>query len=51
MIFFLSSFIKWNFTKFVIDKNGQPVKRFGPNEEPNVSCFLLKSNLHDILKQ
>jgi len=31
----LGSFIKWNFTKFVVDKNGQPVKRFGPNEEPN----------------
>lgn len=31
----LGSFIKWNFTKFLIDKNGQPVKRFGPNEEPN----------------
>lgn len=22
--------IKWNFTKFLIDKNGQPVERFGP---------------------
>ncbi|CDW60662.1 GSHPx domain containing protein [Trichuris trichiura] len=30
----LGSFIKWNFTKFLIDRSGQPVKRFGPNEDP-----------------
>jgi len=27
-------FIKWNFTKFIVDKNGQPVARFGPNTSP-----------------
>lgn len=26
--------IKWNFTKFLIDKNGNPVKRYGPNTKP-----------------
>ncbi|MCI4651176.1 glutathione peroxidase [Phaeodactylibacter sp.] len=26
--------IKWNFTKFVIDKNGKPVKRFAPVTKP-----------------
>ncbi len=26
--------IKWNFTKFLIDKNGQPVKRYAPNTKP-----------------
>ena len=26
--------IKWNFTKFLIDKNGQPVKRFAPMVKP-----------------
>lgn len=26
--------IKWNFTKFVIDRNGQPVKRFAPTTKP-----------------
>ncbi|GBN24159.1 Phospholipid hydroperoxide glutathione peroxidase [Araneus ventricosus] len=31
----LGNFIKWNFTKFLIDKNGQPVKRYAPNVEPN----------------
>lgn len=26
--------IKWNFTKFLIDKNGKPVKRFSPFTKP-----------------
>ena len=26
--------IKWNFTKFVVDKEGQPVARFGPTDDP-----------------
>ncbi|MDG1332188.1 MAG: glutathione peroxidase [Crocinitomicaceae bacterium] len=26
--------IKWNFTKFLIDKNGKPVKRFAPTTKP-----------------
>lgn len=30
----LGSFIKWNFTKFLIDKQGQVVKRYGPNTDP-----------------
>ena len=29
-----SKSIKWNFTKFLINKNGQPVKRYGPNTKP-----------------
>jgi len=31
---FLMNAIKWNFTKFVVDKNGQPVARFGPTDDP-----------------
>ena len=31
---FLGSSIKWNFTKFVIDKNGKPIKRFSPITKP-----------------
>ena len=27
--------IKWNFTKFLIDRNGVPVKRFEPEETPS----------------
>lgn len=26
--------IKWNFTKFLVDKNGQPVARYAPNKNP-----------------
>ena len=26
--------IKWNFTKFLIDKNGEPVRRFSPTTKP-----------------
>lgn len=31
---FLGSAIKWNFTKFLVDKNGELIKRFGPTESP-----------------
>ena len=27
--------IKWNFTKFLIDANGKPIKRFAPITKPN----------------
>ncbi|XP_013192978.2 uncharacterized protein LOC106136861 [Amyelois transitella] len=30
----LGNFIKWNFTKFIVDKNGVPVERHGPNVDP-----------------
>jgi glutathione peroxidase len=30
----LGSRIKWNFTKFLIDRNGNPVKRFAPVTKP-----------------
>jgi len=40
---FLGGRIKWNFTKFVVDKNGKPVKRFAPTTKPeNMEEFLLK---------
>jgi glutathione peroxidase len=26
--------IKWNFTKSLVNKNGEPVKRFGPTDKP-----------------
>lgn len=29
-----SSKIKWNFEKFIIDKDGKPFKRFSPNTQP-----------------
>ncbi|KAJ0171812.1 hypothetical protein K1T71_012575 [Dendrolimus kikuchii] len=30
----LGEFIKWNFSKFIVDKNGAPVERLGPNVNP-----------------
>lgn len=30
----LVSTVKWNFTKFVIDKNGKPFKRYAPTTTP-----------------
>ena len=30
----LTDAIKWNFSKFVIDKEGQPVARFSPMDDP-----------------
>ncbi|OWF54413.1 phospholipid hydroperoxide glutathione peroxidase [Mizuhopecten yessoensis] len=29
------NFIKWNFSKFLVNKEGIPVKRYAPNDEPN----------------
>ncbi|MBD7965772.1 glutathione peroxidase [Fictibacillus norfolkensis] len=29
-----SKAIKWNFTKFLVDRNGQVVKRFAPTDKP-----------------
>ncbi len=33
---FLGNRIKWNFTKFLIDPDGKPVKRFAPRDTPDV---------------
>jgi len=27
-------FIKWNFTKFLVDRDGKVVYRFGPTDKP-----------------
>ncbi|TSP09094.1 Phosphatidylinositol 4-phosphate 5-kinase type-1 gamma [Bagarius yarrelli] len=32
----LGNNIKWNFTKFLIDREGQVVKRYGPMEDPSM---------------
>ena len=29
-----SEAIKWNFTKFLVDRNGKVVERYAPNVEP-----------------
>lgn len=30
----LTNSIKWNFTKFLCDRNGKPIKRYAPNFAP-----------------
>ncbi|EFX89083.1 hypothetical protein DAPPUDRAFT_220769 [Daphnia pulex] len=30
----LTDGIKWNFTKFIVDKNGQPTARYAPTTDP-----------------
>ncbi|CAD2071339.1 glutathione peroxidase homolog BsaA [Jeotgalicoccus coquinae] len=41
----LGSKIKWNFTKFVIDRNGEVVKRFSPKDEPEKMDNLIQELL------
>ena len=40
------SSIKWNFTKFVIDSQGIPVKRFSPNTKPEN----MENTINELLK-
>jgi len=37
--------IKWNFTKFLISREGVPVKRYGPREEPNSMIMDIEAEL------
>jgi glutathione peroxidase-family protein len=43
----LGDFIKWNFSKFVIDRHGIPVKRYGPQTTPNE----MEKDIAEMLKQ
>lgn len=43
---FLGRKIKWNFTKFIIDKNGKPIKRFSPpTKSAKIEQYLLINNI------
>lgn len=45
---FMGSTIKWNFTKFILDKHGNPVKRFSPTTKPEEMEATIKTLLqHD----
>ncbi|KAI0981780.1 hypothetical protein GJ496_005094 [Pomphorhynchus laevis] len=43
----LGSSIKWNFTKFLVDKQGHVVKRLGPNHGPSA----LEDDIKNLLSQ
>ncbi len=40
-----STMIKWNFTKFLIDRQGQPIGRFSPRQKPEEIEQVLKQLL------
>jgi glutathione peroxidase len=42
-----SESIKWNFTKFLVDQNGQVIKRFAPVEKPES----IEKSIRDLLKE
>ena len=43
---FITNSIKWNFTKFLIDANGVPVKRFAPYTTPEkINTYIVKNNI------
>jgi len=42
----LGSKVKWNFTKFLVDRNGKPVKRFSPTTKPEQ----LRGSIEKVLK-
>ncbi len=39
--------IRWNFTKFLVDHEGNPYKRYGPQTNP----FQLKDDIEELLKK
>lgn len=41
-----STKIKWNFTKFLFDENGEPVKRFAPKDTPETIHEFLERGTH-----
>lgn len=39
---FFGKFIKWNYTKFLVNKEGVCVRRYAPTDSPAVSTFFVK---------
>jgi glutathione peroxidase len=42
---FGSKKIKWNFTKFLVDKTGNVIKRYGPDKKPEIIEYDIKKLL------
>ena len=43
------SSIKWNFTKFLVDKSGKPIKRYAPTDEPKDLEKDIEKDIKDLL--
>jgi len=43
----LTKDIKWNFTKFLVDKTGTVVNRYGPKTSPLEVTPMIEKLLHD----
>ncbi|KAJ0389609.1 hypothetical protein ATCC90586_011275 [Pythium insidiosum] len=41
------NFVKWNFTKFLVDRNGKPYKRYAPKDLP----FSFEEDIKTLLAQ
>ncbi|KAI8773150.1 Glutathione peroxidase 1 [Biomphalaria glabrata] len=41
----LGDFIKWNFSKFLVNREGKPVNRYAPNVEP----FAIEKDISKLL--
>jgi glutathione peroxidase len=44
---FLTNTIKWNFTKFLIDRSGKVIKRYAPTTEPRKIETAIEQLLHN----
>ena len=43
---FITNSVKWNFTKFLIDNEGIPIKRFAPFTTPEkINTYIVKNNI------
>ncbi len=40
-----SKAVKWNFTKFLVDKNGKVIRRYAPKTEPEA----IRKDIEDLL--
>ncbi len=48
---FLTNAIKWNFTKFIVNPQGKPIKRFAPTSKPEKLDSYLERKISPILKK
>ena len=46
---FITNGVKWNFTKFLVDRNGQPYKRFSPITKPDKLTSDIEKLLEEII--